>query len=171
MTQTSDTRYYDLSERDDWKTPPDLLADLQTAVGGFDLDPCAGADTSIGATNFRLEDGQDGLEREWDGVVFVNPPFSYKSEWLAKTVAEIQAARADTVVVLTPDGTDTISWWHQHIASHAELICFCEGRISYYADGEQMGSPTFGTAISVFGTVPDGLADVLQEWGHVVRTV
>jgi hypothetical protein len=105
--------------------------------------------------------------------VFVNPPFSYKSEWLEKIVAEVTATRdtPSTVVLLTPDSTDTKSWWHRYIAPHARYICFSEGRIAYYEDGVRAPSPTFGTAISVFGECPDTLLSTLQEWGHVVKSV
>lgn len=167
----SDIRFYDLDEKDDWQTPPDLIEDIEGAIGDIILDPCAHEDTEIGAINFCIEDGNDGLEEQWFGTVFVNPPFSYKKEWLEKIVYELQFDAVETVIVLTPDSTDTKSWWHEYIAPHAEYVCFCEGRISYYDDGEQMNSPTFGTAISVFGEVNEELLDVLQEWGHVVKTV
>lgn len=87
------TRWYDLSEKDHWQTPPELVADLRAGLGGIDLDPCAGKDTEIGATNYTIED--DGLTQEWFGRVFINPPFSYKEEWLAKTVEEIDSGNAE----------------------------------------------------------------------------
>jgi phage N-6-adenine-methyltransferase len=164
-------RFYDLDEKDDWQTPPDLIADIEEAIGRIDLDPCAHPNTTIGRRNYRIGDGEDGLKKSWWGTVFVNPPFSYKKEWLEKVVNEVQHASVDTVILLTPDSTDTKSWWHEFIAPHARYVCFCKGRVSYYDEGEQMDSPTFGTAISVFGEVPDGLVEMLQDWGHVVRTV
>lgn len=170
-SEASPTRFYDLSERDDWETPPDLIADLEEALGGFDLDPCAKHNTSIGEVNYRLEDGHDGLVLDWYGRVFVNPPFSYKVDWMEKAVEEVEAGWVNTVVLITPDNTDMISGWHEYIAPHAEVICFCEGRVKYHLDGEEQGSPTFGTAISVFGEVPDELLRVLHDWGHVVTSV
>jgi phage N-6-adenine-methyltransferase len=166
-----DPEFWSYSDKDDWETPPDLIEDISNAVGGIDLDPCAGENTNHATENLRLEDGDDGLSEDWYGVTFVNPPFSYKSEWLEKTVSEIESGNAETVIVLTPDSTDTVSWWHKYIAPNAEVVCFCEGRISYCVDGEKKENPTFGTAISVFGDVPEDLLDMLQDWGHVVRTV
>jgi phage N-6-adenine-methyltransferase len=168
---SNSTKYYDLNEKDDWQTPPDLIDDISEAVGGIDVDPCAHENTSYGETNYRLEDGDDGLEEDWNDVAFVNPPFSYKSDWLEKAIDEVESGNADTVIFITPDGTDTKSWWHKFIATHSEYICFHYGRLSYYDDGEEMDSPTFGTAISVFGECPEELLDLLQEYGHVVKTI
>ncbi len=169
--------HYDLSEKDDWQTPPDLIADLNEAVGGIDIDPCAHENTAHGDVNFRLEDGDDGLEDSWvdavdsdGGVAFVNPPFSYKKDWLETAVEEVQNG-LDTVIFLTPDGTDTKSWWHQYIATYSTYCCFCEGRIAFYDDGEEGSTPPFGTVLTVFGECPDELLSTLQEWGHVVETV
>jgi len=170
-----DFEFWDLNEKDDWQTPPDLIADLQTALEGIDLDPCAHPDSTIAETNWCLEDGTDGLVQSWDGyeTVFINPPFSYKSEWLAKATEELTkpSELPKTIVTLTPDSTDTKSWWHEYIATHANYICFSEGRIAYYTDGNPAKSPTFGTAISVFGDCPDSLLAMLHDWGHVVKTI
>lgn len=170
---TNQTRHYALSDKDNWMTPPETVADLNDALDGIDLDPCAGATTDIGdIANYRLEDDQDGLKLPWFGTVFVNPPFSYKKDWLEKVETEIQAGRVETVVVLTPDGTDTISWWHEYIAENAEYICFREGRLDYVDPAGSDGpGATFGTAFSVYGEVPQDLIDTLEKKGHLMKTV
>jgi len=169
-------RHYDLSDKDDWITPPELIDDIQRAVT-IDIDPCAHEQTSHGTVNLRLEDGDDGLEADWvdetdvdNPVAYVNPPFSYKTEWLQKVVEERQNG-LQTAIVVTPDGTDVISWYHGYIAKHSTVQCFCKGRVSYVEDGEKAGSPTFGTMITVFGDCPPELLDVLNEWGQVVKTI
>ena len=168
--------HYDLSEKDDWQTPPELINDLAEAVN-IDIDPCAHENTTHGDVNLRLEDGDDGLKDSWvdavdgdGGVAFVNPPFSYKKDWLETAVEEVQNG-LDTVIFLTPDGTDTKSWWHQYIAEYSSYCCFCEGRVVFLEDGEKTGRPPFGTVLTIFGDCPDDLLSVLQEWGHVVETV
>ena len=47
-----------------WLTPPDLMEQLQ-AEFNFDFDPCP----------YPKPDGFDGLDAEWGGVNYVNPPF------------------------------------------------------------------------------------------------
>ncbi len=58
---------------------------VYTALGPFSLDPCAGRETNIGAQNF---DGilHCGLREPWEGLVFVNPPFSQKEQWIEKCI-------------------------------------------------------------------------------------
>jgi len=177
-TMSETVRHYSFSEKDDWRTPPKIIEGIEDALGGIDIDPCPHEATSHGTVNLRLSAGQDGLEEDWgectpvaDPVAFVNPPFSCKTEWLAKVVEEVNNGVA-TAVVITPDGTDTVSWWHGYIAEHAEYVCFHESRVSYLDDdGQDVGSPPFGTAISVFGECPNALVEQLREWGHVVQTV
>ncbi|MDZ5810353.1 DNA N-6-adenine-methyltransferase [Halorubrum sp. AD140] len=165
------TEYYGQSDKDIWETPSELVDDLEDALNGIDLDPCAGPDTNIGDTNYTVSD--DGLSMEWHGSVFVNPPFTEKSDWLDKTIQEVSAGNASVVVVLTPDSTDVQSWWHGKIAPHASYICFLEGRLAYIDPdtGHQLNSPPFGTALSVFGEPSDNLVSTLNDWGQVVQTV
>lgn len=57
---------------------------VYSKLGQIDLDPCAGVDTSIGSENWAIERGEDGLERQWFGFVYCNPPFSQKEAWIRK---------------------------------------------------------------------------------------
>lgn len=57
-----------------------------TALGYFDLDPCAGENTFIGKENWWIGRGEDGLERSWFGFVYCNPPFSKKEIWIKKMI-------------------------------------------------------------------------------------
>jgi hypothetical protein len=163
--------------KDVWQTP----SSITEMIGEIDLDPCAGVDTSIGETNYSLENGEDGLEEDWFGRVFVNPPFSNKSAFLQKAIDEVE--NTDCIFVLTPDSTDVKSWWHTYIAAEADYIWFSEGRVSYivphshadefdkYEGGEQANSPTFGTAISVFGEPGEETIERMKERGQLVKTV
>ena len=56
------------------------------SLGVIDLDPCAGENTRIAMTNWALERGENGLERDWFGFVYCNPPFSQKQEWAEKMI-------------------------------------------------------------------------------------
>lgn len=69
-----------MKKHDDLRTPKWVWKPL----GPFDLDPCAGENTNIGALNYKLENGDDGLELPWKGFVWCNPPFSQKDLWIVK---------------------------------------------------------------------------------------
>lgn len=162
--------------KDTWRTPPGVYEPIDR-FHGIDLDPCAGhgaeqlelpdgaspdpelEPTEIGGINIRPPD--DGLSKSWNGVVFVNPPFSEKGLWLEKAVKESQKPWVETVYVLTPDSTDVKKWWHKHIAAEASATWFPFGRVNYIdpQTAEQSGGVSFGSAISVFGTAPPKLLD------------
>lgn len=65
-----------LKKNDCLQTPEWVVNEL----GVVDLDPCAALNTSIGTTNYRLEDGECGLSKNWFGFVYCNPPFFPKRE-------------------------------------------------------------------------------------------
>jgi hypothetical protein len=71
-----------LKKNDTLQTPKWVIDEL----GVIDLDPCAGLETSIGLENWRIENGEDGLEKAWFGFVYCNPPFSQKEEWANRMI-------------------------------------------------------------------------------------
>lgn len=71
-----------MGKNDKLQTPKWVYSEL----GRIDLDPCAGVDTNIGVTNWSIERGENGLERNWFGFVYCNPPFSQKEVWAKKMI-------------------------------------------------------------------------------------
>lgn len=68
-----------------WLTPPELIEKL----GPFDTDPCAAPSPRPWPTAARhIELPEDGLAAEWDGHVWLNPPYSFAAwTWLARLAA------------------------------------------------------------------------------------
>ena len=65
--------------KEDWITPRSIIESL----GEFDLDPCCSMTQPylIGKINYNKND--NGLEKEWIGRVFLNPPYGNKTGlWL-----------------------------------------------------------------------------------------
>jgi phage N-6-adenine-methyltransferase len=169
----------ELSEKDTWQTPPWLIDGIKQYVT-IDLDPCAGKDTEIGETNWSILCGEDGLERDWHGTVFCNPPFSEKDTWVEYLIQQYRCGNVERVFLVTPDSTDVKSWWHgrevrgtEHdgIVDCASYVCFMAGRVQYIdpETGERKGSPSFGTAISMFGSFPDELLAWFGTEGWLVE--
>jgi len=71
-----------MKKNDRLQTPPWVIQEL----GPVDLDPCAGVSTYIGRTNWAIEHGKNGLDLDWFGFVYCNPPFSQKESWAAKMI-------------------------------------------------------------------------------------
>ena len=81
-------------QSDDWGTPRSLYNQLDQEFH-FDFDPCP------------LHSNFDGLACEWNGNVFVNPPYSKVGQFLVKAHEELRSGRAKTIVFLVFANTDT----------------------------------------------------------------
>jgi len=150
--------------KDEYPTKPELWRPLARAVGGFDVDPASGCEPEAIATTCYTEE-ENGLEQQWNGRVWLNPPFSDKTQWYRKAVNEVTAGNAEVVVALAP--VDTSTQWFHNWFSRANVICWLEGRDWYEANG----SPSFNTAIGVFGQCPNDLVSALESFGVVTETV
>jgi len=86
----------------------------------------------------------DGLEQDWTGVCWCNPPYGREIEkWVKK--AYISAIEGATVVMLLPARTDT-RWFHDWIYGKTE-IRFIRGRLKF--GGAEHGAP-FPSMVVVF---------------------
>jgi len=93
---------------------------------------------------------ENGLEQDWKGVCFMNPPYGNKiSKWVKKAFEESQ--KGVIVVCLLPARTDTRWWWDYCMQGE---IRFIKGRLKFKGrntKGELVNYPaTFPSAIVVF---------------------
>lgn len=163
-TWSSDTRK---PETDEWATPESLIRPLSDAVGGFDLDPCSGAEATPHAEE-TYDAGDDGLSQPWHGTVFCNPPFSAKEEWLRKAVDETENGDAELVVMVLP--VDTSTGWFHDLVTQSVAVCFMgPGRVDFDRRDKAGGKrPNFATMLVVFGdVVPPELLGFLNTRGIV----
>ena len=112
---------------DEWLTPPWVLE----AIGPFDLDPCAPRvrpwDTA--KRHYTIED--DGLRQDWQGRVWLNPPYSQAGRWLHKL------AEHGTGTALIFARTETALWF-DHVWPRATALLFLRGRLTFhYASGKR----------------------------------
>lgn len=109
-------------QTDEWLTPPDVTA----ALGPFDLDPCAPyqqPDWTGAAAWWTVDD--DGLNRPWHGLVFVNPPYSDVAPWMRRL------AEHGNGIALVFARCET-AWWFDHVWPHTSGIRFLEGRLTFW---------------------------------------
>lgn len=107
---------------DDWKTSDDFYKKLDE-IYHFDFDPCPYQ------ANF------DGLNCDWGGANFVNPPYSQKLKeaFIKKAVEE--SKKGKTCVCLIPVSTST-KLFHDVILPNAKKIEFVRGRLKFEQKGE-----------------------------------
>lgn len=108
---------------DEWLTPPSILANL----GDFDLDPCSPINRpwDTAAKHYSVLD--NGLNQEWSGRVWMNPPFGREAvKWMRKL------AQHGNGVALIPARTET-AMFYETVWGVADAILFIEGRPHFHA--------------------------------------
>lgn len=112
----------------EWETPDSVFGPLDDEFH-FTLDVAASASNAKCRRFFDV--GIDGLQQDWDGVCWMNPPYGRDvPRWLQKAIRESQ--RGVTTVCLIPARTNT-AWFHD--------LCFKQGEVRFVK-----GRPRFGDA-------------------------
>ena len=121
--------------KQDYGTPRWLFDGLDHEFG-FTLDVCASADNAKCERYFSGADG--GLNQEWSGACWVNPPFRGAGKWIERAyyAAKIEDA---TVVCLVPVWSH-LYWWHDY-ALRATEIRFLKGRITFEDSTKALPTP------------------------------
>ena len=129
---------------DEWYTPKYIFDAMEV---DFDLDVASPVDRkycSVPAKQFITE---RGLEVEWNGFVWMNPPYGnqkMKFEWGKKIINHGNG------VALMPDRTSA-PWW-QYYAKHAYAKLHVSGKIKFINQFGEIGeSPSNGTTLFGFG--------------------
>ncbi|WP_186130456.1 DNA N-6-adenine-methyltransferase [Burkholderia gladioli] len=148
-------------KNDEWLTPPEWIR----ALGPFELDPCAPVvrpwDTA--RIHFTVED--NGLEREWLGRVWCNPPFGREAvKWLRRM------SRHGNGIALIPARTET-AMFYETVWPCADSVCFVRGRPHFhYVDGTRAPFNSGAPICLVAYSRADTMALLASRLGHVVET-
>lgn len=109
------------SIKTEWLTPKELLDKLPE----FDLDPCSPINRpwDIAKNHYTIID--NGLEKEWFGNVFCNPPYDDAAIWLSKLKKHGKG------IALIFARTETKTFFNE-VWNDANGILFIEGRLTFY---------------------------------------
>lgn len=153
----------------EWYTPAYYIAAVRQVLGWIDVDPasCAEANQVVQADLFYAADN-DGLEHEWKGRVFLNPPYSQPliARFSEKLIAEYRVGNTTEACVLVNNATETE--WFQTLASEAAAICFPKGRVQFWHP-ERKAVPLQGQAVLYLGRQVDKFVDAFAGFGFVGR--
>ena len=134
------------SNSSEWETPQDLFNELDQEFG-FVLDPCSTKENAK-CQNFLTKE-RDGLSYPWsefDGPVFMNPPYGREiGKWVKKAYEESQIGI--TVVCLLPARTDT-KYFHTYCMKGE--IRFLKGRVYFTNQDGKNGRAPFPSMIVIF---------------------
>jgi hypothetical protein len=145
------------NENDEWYTPSWMFKALAFK---FDLDPCSpGTPPSTVTAKRHLTKADNGLQAEWTGSVWLNPPFSSKREWYDRLAFDHRNG-----IALMPARTETHDF--QDYMNAASAMIFLRGRI-YFERGSRPGAhgngvtstPPFGVVLCAYG---EKMANVLM---------
>lgn len=103
---------------EEWLTPPEILGPL----GTFHLDPCAPAVRPWDTALRHISLPANGLAEDWEGRVWLNPPFGSKAaKWLRKL------ADHGNGIALIPARTET-RMFYESVWQRADAVCFLKSR-------------------------------------------
>jgi hypothetical protein len=137
---------------DEWYTPKHVFDDLRVT---FDLDVAAPKE---GPRHVPARDWfwENGLEKEWFGLVWMNPPFGHQKEkilWLSRFLEHGNG------IALLPDRTSA-PWWQEY-APQCDAVLFVSPKIKFERwDGSVGESPGTGTTLFAVGKKA---SDALRE--------
>jgi len=160
-------RIHTSSNRSDYESPPDLIADLKT-VFSFDLDVCASR-PNVCEAFYTTED--NGLSKPWHGLCYMNPPYGKHEQidqWMLKARTEAEKPGC-TVIALVPARTGT-QWWHDTVP-YARLCVFVKGRLRFHLPGGQVAphSAGFPSALVTWGDLTQMQISKLASYGWAIR--
>ncbi len=140
--------------KDEWLTPPEIIHSL----GEFDIDPCASVDRPWDTAKEHLTIHDNGLNHEWMGRVWLNPPYGRNTEhWMRRMVwhgngIALIFARTETKIFFP---------W---VWDHASAILFLDGRLHFY-NSRGVRAKTNSGAPSVLVAYGDKNAHSLSDSG------
>lgn len=114
--------------KDEWLTPPEII----NALGDFDLDPCSPINRPWNTAKKHFNINDDGLNQNWEGRVWCNPPYGLEaSKWLSKL------AEHNNGIALIFARTET-KMFFDYVWSNADALLFIEGRLYFHhVDGSK----------------------------------
>lgn len=155
------------SGNNEWYTPSDIIEMARSVMGSIDLDPASSIEANNVVKATRIFDIViNGLEQEWSGNVWLNPPYGTESvgKFVDKLLEELP--NIQQAIVLVNNATETE--WFGKLVEFTKAMCFPKGRIRYWVPGEKTGSPLQGQALFYYGDNRDKFIEVFREKGWCV---
>lgn len=161
---------FDFGEReitgDDFYTNKIVIDCARKLMGRIDVDPAshAVANKVVQADTFYTVT-DNGLTKQWNGKVWINPPFSQWKVWVPKILNEWNSGRIEEMCVLSAMRTVTAQYFAALLQQCDAAIIF-KGRIKFWG-GKAGDSPDDGHSVFYFGEHRERFKEEFEKLGTV----
>lgn len=157
---------------DEWFTPSQYIEAARGVLGIIDLDPASNevAQETVKATSFYTM-SENGLDQEWFGNVWLNPPYSRGliTAFIDKALVQWSQNHIEQMIILVNNATDAN--WFQSMLEYDCAVCFPDHRIKFYDQNGEQSSPVNGQAFCYFGLNKNNFVNVFEQFGTVMEGV
>lgn len=117
------------STGDEWWTPKEYIDSVRLVLGTIDLDPasCERANQVVKAKKIHTEE-DNGLEHEWRGKVFMNPPYSKNKDFAEHLLSEYESSNVKEAIILVGAHAIETQWFRDY---WDYVLCFTGHRIKF----------------------------------------
>lgn len=160
-------------QSEEWYTPSRYVDLARRVLGVITLDPASDAYPQqwIRAETFWTK-ADSGLERDWFGKVWLNPPYgkdagrSLQKVWSDKLACEVETGRVDEAVLLV-NSKHGYKWYEDLWRKYA--VCCAQERIRFIRpDGSDAGQAKCAQTFVYFGPNRKRFEQVFSVIGRVL---
>jgi phage N-6-adenine-methyltransferase len=152
--------------QNEWYTPSEYIKAAKNVFGTIDLDPASSdiANKTVKAKTYYTKQ-DNGLEKEWRGNVWMNPPYSSNLiiQFVDKLSQSFESGDVKSAIVLVNNATETR--WFGKLIKQASAVVFTSGRVKFLDPQGSPGAPLQGQAIVYLGDNPDLFISEFSQFG------
>ena len=150
----------------EWYTPQEYIDAARAVMGDIDLDPasCEIANRVVQAKEYYTAE-DNGLEQEWAGRVWMNPPYAGDliPLFCDKLKEHVVSGDIEQSIVLVNNATETA--WFNTLISVASAVVFPKTRVKFYMPDGKIGAPLQGQAIIYIGSNSQAFMEIFRPFG------
>lgn len=157
------------SNSNEWYTPFKYVEAARHVLGEIDIDPasCEEANKIIKAKNYYTAQ-DDGLQNDWSGRVWLNPPYGGFTSKFVKKLNEQYKHNIIQEAILLINSNSTDTDWFQPLWDYT--LCFTDHRINFTSpDGTKGNGSTHGSVFVYFGTKQKEFAKEFSQFGTIIK--